>query len=94
MVKVKQRENSVFSKFPEVHEISSNVKFEIFCLFQDFQFNKHRAFNKAVGHGKKSQINKRRDYRVLQGNYCILSFKSQCRESLPNATFGSGKNLH
>ena len=26
------------------------------------KFNKHRAFNKAVGPGKKSKINKRRAY--------------------------------
>ena len=28
------------------------------------KFNKHRAFNKAVGPGKKSKINNHRDYRV------------------------------
>ena len=32
------------------------------------KFNKRRAFNKAVGPGKKSKINKRRAYRVLSND--------------------------
>jgi hypothetical protein len=36
------------------------------------KFNKRRAFNKAVGLGKKTKINKRRAYVALQRNFAKI----------------------
>ena len=44
--------------------INKKIKLENSCMsWKKIQnFNKRRAFNKALGHGKKSKINKRRAY--------------------------------